>query len=166
MSAANSSTARLSSQASGGSQNEASGVQSPSADAVQSNEGTAPTTEINGVLAKAQVVAGGKEYSFSPNSLGLFPRVGMGLEDTVSVAVAYPEGTAGDAVTIQSEDGGTLAGGKSVLQANLDADLQVRFPFKSTSEGGIYRVTLRKGFDEKRLEFWGGPEPLVQSTNN
>ena len=90
----------------------------------------------------------------------------MGLEDTVTVAVAYPEGTEGDPVTIQSEDGGALAGGGTVMQSRLDADLQVRFPFKSTSEGGIYRVTLRKGFDEKRLEFWGGSEPLVQNTNH
>ena len=80
--------------------------------------------------------------------------------------MGYPGGAEGDLVTIQSEDGGTLAGGKTVIQAHLDANRQVRFPFNSTQEGGIYRVTLRNGFDEKRLEFWGGPEPLVQNTNN
>ncbi|MEI6035265.1 MAG: hypothetical protein WCS65_13430 [Verrucomicrobiae bacterium] len=126
---------------------------------------SSPGADVSGVPAKATVVVAGKEYSFAPNSQGLFPRVPMGLQETVTVAVAYPEGAAGDLVTIQSEDGGSLAGGETVVQATLDDNRQVRFPFKSTQEGGIYRVTLRKGFDEKRLEFWGGTEPLVQSAN-
>lgn len=110
-------------------------------------------------------MAGGKEYAFEPNSQGLFPRVTIGLEDTVSIAVAYPQGTVGDLVVIQSEDGGSVADGKSVIQVHLDDNLLVKFPFKSTAEGGIYRVTLRNGFDEKRLEFWGGPEPALANTN-
>lgn len=43
----------------------------------------------------------------------------------------------------------------------LDEAGALRFAFTSTSEGGVYRVTLRNGFDEKRLEFWGGPEPAT-----
>jgi hypothetical protein len=43
----------------------------------------------------------------------------------------------------------------------LDEVGALRFAFTSTREGGIYRVTLRNGFDEKRLEFWGGPEPTT-----
>jgi len=128
--------------------------------------GTSRTSEINGERVSAQVVtADGSPRTFSPNSLGLFPRVVIGLEETVQVAVDYPEGTPGDPVTLQSEDGGSLDGKNIVMQSQLDDNRQVRFAFTSTQEGGIYRVTLRKGFDEKRLEFWGGTEPALQKSN-
>ena len=112
----------------------ATAAQSP-ATAAQNNAGGAPTSEPNGLVTKAQVVAGGKEYAFEPNSQGLFPRVTIGLQDTVSIAVAYPQGTVGDLVVIQSEDGGSVADGKSVIQVHLDDNLLVKFPFKSTAEG-------------------------------
>jgi len=128
--------------------------------------GTARTTEISGERVSAQVaVAGGSPRTFSPNALGLFPRVPIGLEETVQVAVDYPEGAPGDPVTVQSEDGGSLEENQTVIQSRLDDNRQVRFAFTSTQEGGIYHVTLRKGFDEKHLEFWGGPEPALQSSN-
>ena len=111
-------------------------------------------------------MAGGQQYDFKPNELGLFPRVNIGLGDSASVSVAYPGGAPGDLVVVQSEDGGTLADGKTVMQAHLDDNLQVKFPFNSTQEGGIYRVTLRNGFDQKRLEFWGGPAPVVRNATN
>lgn len=96
-----------------------------------------------------------------PNALGLFPRVSIAQEETVQVAVNYPDGVAGDLVTVQAEDGGSINGGPPVAQMRLDEAGDLRFAFSSTQEGGIYRVTLRNGFDEKRLEFWGGPEPVA-----
>jgi hypothetical protein len=93
--------------------------------------------------------------------LGLFPRVPIALEETVQVAVSYPGGSAGDLVTVQAEDGGSINSGPPVAQMRLDEAGALRFAFTSTREGGVYRVTLRNGFDEKRLEFWGGPEPTA-----
>jgi hypothetical protein len=76
--------------------------------------------------------------------------------------VAYPESEAGDLITIQSEDGGGIDGKQIVKQFHLDEARHLSFTFTSTMEGGVYRITLRKGFDEKRLEFWGGPVPEIQ----
>lgn len=73
--------------------------------------------------------------------------------------MSYPGGAPGDLVTVQAEDGGLINGGPPIAQMRLDEAKSLRFAFTSTLEGGIYRVTLRNGFDEKRLEFWGGPEP-------
>jgi hypothetical protein len=98
--------------------------------------------------------------------LGLFPRVPIALEETVQVAVSYPGGAAGDLVTVQAEDGGSINGGPPVAQMRLDEAGALRFAFTSTREGGVYRVTLRNGFDEKRLEFWGGPEPTAAAATS
>ena len=102
----------------------------------------------------------------APNDLGLFPRVPIGLEETVEVSVSYPGGAAGDLVTVQAEDGGSINGGPPVGQMRLDEALGLRFAFKSTREGGVYRVTLRNGLDEKRLEFWGGQEPVASAASS
>ena len=85
---------------------------------------------------------------------------------TANFTVAYPGGVPGDLVTIQSEDGGVIADGKPVIQAHLDDNRQIAFPFNSTQEGGLYRVTLRNGFDQKRLEFWATPAAGVQNAAN
>lgn len=84
----------------------------------------------------------------------------------MQVAVSYPDGTAGDLVTVQAEDGGSINGGPPVAQMRLDEAGALRFAFTSTREGGVYRVTLRNGFDEKRLEFWGGPDPATAAPSS
>ena len=119
------------------------------------------TSEPGGQRVSARIQAGTRVVNGAPNALGLFPRVPIALEETVQVAVNYPGGAAGDLVTVQAEDGGSINGGPPVAQMRLDEAGALRFAFTSTREGGIYRVTLRNGFDEKRLEFWGGPEPVT-----
>jgi hypothetical protein len=119
------------------------------------------TSEPGGQRVSARIQAGTRVVNGAPNALGLFPRVPIALEETVQVAVSYPGGSAGDLVTVQAEDGGSINGGPPVAQMRLDEVGALRFAFTSTREGGIYRVTLRNGFDEKRLEFWGGPEPTT-----
>ena len=112
----------------------------------------------------AVVGAGGQGVvRLTPNDLGLFPRVPIGLGATAPITVSYPEAMAGDTITIQSEDGGQINGSKTVIQATLDDKRTLRFNFTSTQEGGIYHITLRRGFEEKRLELWGGPAPQVVS---
>ncbi len=119
------------------------------------------TSEPGGQRVSARIQAGTRVVNGAPNALGLFPRVPIALEETVQVAVSYPGGAAGDLVTVQAEDGGSINAGPPVAQMRLDEAGALRFAFTSTHEGGIYRVTLRNGFDEKRFEFWGGPEPTA-----
>jgi len=117
-----------------------------------------PRAADGGERANAMVRVGSRELSFQPNALGLFPRVPIGLEETVRITVGYPDGQPGDLVVVQSEDGGRLDNGQIVTQAKLDGARQLQFSFTSTAEGGLYRVCLRKGFHEKRLEFWGSTQ--------
>lgn len=119
------------------------------------------TSEAGGQRVSARIQAGTRVLDGAPNALGLFPRVPIALEETIQVAVSYPGGAAGDLVTVQAEDGGSINAGPPVAQMRLDEAGALRFAFTSTREGGIYRVTLRNGFDEKRLEFWGGPPPTA-----
>jgi len=114
-----------------------------------------PRAADGGERANALVRVGTRESSFEANALGLFPRVPIGLDETVCVAVSYPDGQPGDLVVVQSEDGGRLDNGQIVMRTTLNDARQVQFSFTSTMEGGLYRVCLRKGFNEKRLEFWG-----------
>ena len=79
--------------------------------------------------------------------------------------VEFPGGSEGELVIVQAEDGGQIDQSAVVARKHLDANGTLQFSFTSTLEGGLYRITLRKGFDEKRLEFWGGNDPLAQNTN-
>ncbi len=97
--------------------------------------------EVKTPLATITTVAG--KVTGSPNALGLFARVPIALEETVQVAVSYPGGAAGDLVTVQAEDGGSINGGSPVAQMRLDEAGALRFAFTSTREGGIYRKRLR-----------------------
>ncbi len=98
-----------------------------------------------------------------PNALGLFPRINIDLEERVDVSLVYSDAQPGDLVVVQSEDGGVLNDNHTVIQSPLDDERRLRFAFKSSREGGIYRITLRRGFEEKRLEFWGGQAPALTS---
>jgi hypothetical protein len=97
--------------------------------------------------------------------MGVFPRITISKGESVNLAVDYPEGTEGDLVVIQAEDGGAIEDAGPVSRGVLDSNRQLRFKFTSTEEGGIYRITLRRGFDEKHLQFWGGKEPAVLAGN-
>lgn len=116
-------------------------------------------------LYQAQVLRDeGKGGSFNliPNSLGLFPRIDLELEETVDVSLLYTQGQPGDSVIVQAEDGGHLNENRTVLSLILDEQRRLRFTFKTTREGGIYRVTLRRGFEEKRFEFYGGTASIAR----
>ena len=115
---------------------------------------------VEGPLS-AEITTSGGVIRSAPDALGRFPRVNIDPEEEVRVSVAYAEAQPGDLVVVQAEDGGVLEGSRTALPFKLDADRRLRFAFKSTREGGIYRVTLRRGFEERRLEFWGGKEPVV-----
>ncbi len=122
-----------------------------------------PAAPNNGGMSAVVGVGEQGAVRLTPNDLGLFPRVPIGLGATAPITVSYPEAMPGDTITVQSEDGGQINASKTVIQATLDDKRTLRFNFTSTQEGGIYHITLRRGFEEKRLELWGGPAPQVAS---
>jgi hypothetical protein len=80
------------------------------------------------------------------------------IGETVEISLTMPDGQPGELIMIQAEDGGSISGGPPVSQASLDELRTLKFSFRGTDEGGLSRVTLRRGFDECHLEFWAGPE--------
>lgn len=129
--------------------------QSAGADAELVDEGP---REIVMEPAAATVTRNGVSEQLEPNAIGCFPRMLIATEGHASVLVSYPNAMPGDPLVIQCEDGGTLDNGLIVKRAELDAAGRVSFQFSAGVPEGIYRVLLRKGLDEKHLEFWAGPE--------
>jgi hypothetical protein len=116
----------------------------------------------SGAFVAAAVRVDGKDYHLTPNQVGNFPRIDVKTKDTIHVQVAYPQGQPGDAVVVESEDGGSLDGKKTANITTLDSQQAVEFNFHTTEQPGIYHVALRNGADVKVLNFWAGPEPVVR----
>jgi hypothetical protein len=113
--------------------------------------------------AAATVTLNGVSVQLEPNAIGCFPRMLIATKGHASVLVSYPNATPGDPLVIQCEDGGTLDNGIILKRMELDAAGRVSFQFSAGVPEGIYRVLLRKGLDEKHLEFWAGPELALKS---
>ena len=92
---------------------------------------------------------------------GVFPPVGVRAHQRVHVRVSYPEGLPGEVVQIQTQDGGTLEKDLSARVVHLDAERVIAFWFESSGNEGTHRVTVRRGFDEKTLDFWVGSKPAL-----
>jgi hypothetical protein len=92
---------------------------------------------------------------------GVFPPVTVRAHQRVHVRVSYPEGIPGEVVQIQTQDGGTLDKDQSARVVHLDAERIVAFWFESSGNEGTHRVTVRRGFDEKTLDFWVGSKPAL-----
>jgi hypothetical protein len=108
--------------------------------------------------AAATVTLDGVSKQLEPNVLGCFPRMLIATEGRASVLVSYPNATPGAPLVIQCEDGGTLDNGLIVKRSEVDTAGRVSFQFSAGVPEGIYRILIRKGLDEKHLEFWAGPE--------
>lgn len=117
-----------------------------------------PSDKIEIEPAVAVVRVDGKPITLEPNSLGSFPRIRIAAEGTASITVSYSKGTVSEPLMIQCEDGGTLDNRTVVQSGTLDVSKGVSFEFKAGSQEGVYRITLRKGWDEKQLVFWVGPD--------
>jgi len=115
-----------------------------------------------GRFAEASVQVGDKTYTLTPNQLGNFQRINLVAKQVVQVQVAYPQGSAGDAVSVEVEDGGHINDKQTSEVAALDDQNNVHFQFQPTDQAGIYRIALRSGSDVKVLNFWVGQEPLVR----
>lgn len=92
---------------------------------------------------------------------GVFPPVPVRAHQRVHLRVSYPEGVAGETVQIQTQDGGVLENNLSARVLSLDAERSVAFWFESSGNEGTHRVTIRRGFDEKTLDFWVGSKPAL-----
>lgn len=120
--------------------------------------GGATTSEIGGTPVWMAVKVNGKEIVLKPNECGMFPRIPVSANEKIRVSVAYTEGTPEDPLVIQAEDGGKINGKSVVFPSKLDQNGVISFEFQTMKQEGSYRVTLRKGVDEKRLDFWVGKE--------
>jgi hypothetical protein len=114
-----------------------------------------------GVPVRAMVHLGGLPRAICPDANGVFPPVDVRAHQRVLVKVSYPEGTAGEVVQIQTQDGGILDKDASARIASLDENGEFTFWFESSGNGGTHRVTVRRGFDEKTFDFWVGTKPAM-----
>lgn len=130
----------------------------PASSAAQRN-----AADLGGLELTAQVQVGKNDLqTLTPNELGLFPRVVVGAKSKIQITAAYPGAAEGEQVVISAEDGGQLDNGKPVMIAALGANGVANFNFTTSADEGVFRVTLRKGADEKQFDFWVGPEPQIQ----
>ncbi|HYV91429.1 MAG TPA: hypothetical protein VE978_06585 [Chitinophagales bacterium] len=97
-----------------------------------------------------------KYYEPRLNQFGYFDRISnLPLDATVTVEISYPDGSDGEQVVISVEDGGKLDNGKTVKVAQLDNQKKLSFSFRFIADDpGVYRITLRKGNDEKVVQLW------------
>lgn len=121
--------------------------------------GGSPQTKLNGLTSPA---VQDKTYERKVSETGFFDRVShIQPMQTVQIELSYPEGKAGEKVSIMVADGGTLDNGKKVKVAQLDKQSKFSFGFQAAQNAGIYRIIVRKGFDSKVVQLWVGAEENV-----
>jgi uncharacterized protein YfaP (DUF2135 family) len=111
-----------------------------------------------GLFSEARITVGGKTYDSTPNQFGQFQRVYIEAKAKVSIQVAYPDGSAGDPVAVEVEDGGELGNKTMGSVVKLDDQKTAQFQFLAGDQEGIYRVVLRNGADVKTVNLWVGQE--------
>jgi len=101
---------------------------------------------------------------------GSFDRVGLLPSQVVSVTVQLPLTKAGDTITIEPLDGGSVIGPSN--QAVVAADGTFSFTFQGGQDPGVCQVSLHDGTQEMGLQFWvlnqQNPQenpPVINSTN-
>jgi hypothetical protein len=107
----------------------------------------------------------GNPVALEPNVLGNYPRTYVAANAHLPIEIAYPDAEPGEVVGLEVEDGGKLDNQKIGQAVKIGEDRQLRFGFQVNDEVGIYRVVLRRGGDQKMLEFWVGPENPIVARN-
>ena len=121
---------------------------------------------IDGQMAYATISTGKLKYKMTPNQDSCFSRIyNVQPLATVGIEINYPNGSQGDKVIVRVEDGGALENGKGVLVIPLDINTKINFNFRVSDSPGLYRVTLRKGNDEKTVQLWVGAIPATGENN-
>jgi hypothetical protein len=125
----------------------------------RTSEGVAP---ISPQAPRATVAVGQKTVQLTPNQVGNFQRTYIQPKETLPVEVVFPQGEPGQTVVLEAKDGGTFDDKKLAQVAKLDAQRRLAFTFHADRQPGIYRVSMRRGSEEKVLNFWVGDPPPVQ----
>lgn len=121
-----------------------------------------PRLQAAETQGKAVVTSSGVTSTLTPNTEGVFPRVLMSANESAKVSVTFASGSAGDKVAIAVLDGGSVDG-KGVQIGTLDNKLQVTFNFATTTNDGLYRVSIRTAQGLLTLQFWVGAENSLKS---
>jgi hypothetical protein len=129
---------------------------------------TRGSAAVDGQMAYASMSLGTLKYKdMTPNQDSCFSRIyNVQPLATVGIEINYPNGNKGDKVIVRVEDGGVLGNGKGVLVIPLDANKKINFNFQVSDSPGLYRVTLRKGSDEKTVQLWVGLPPQLVKNNS
>lgn len=118
---------------------------------------------VSAQAPRASVTVGQKTVQLTPNQVGNFQRTYIQPKATVPVQVAFPLGEPGQTVVLEAKDGGTFDGEDLAKVVKLDDQRRLAFAFHADSQPGIYRVSMRRGSEEKVLNFWvGNPPPVVE----
>ena len=117
---------------------------------------SAQSAGISGERAYARITRSKQALTVNPSQVGNFPTIDVRPQAAIQIEVIYLEGTAGQAVTLTAQEGGTLGNGKPTQDITLDSQKKAVFTFATGSGRGLYQVLLRKGTDFKVLEFWVG----------
>jgi hypothetical protein len=136
-----------------------SSLPATSGGAWRTSEGVAP---ISPQAPRATVAVGQKTVQLTPNQVGNFQRTYIQPKETLPVEVVFPQGEPGQTVVLEAKDGGTFDDKKLAQVAKLDAQRRLAFTFHADRQPGIYRVSMRRGSEEKVLNFWVGDPPPVQ----
>ena len=104
--------------------------------------------------ASCKITLNQKSFELKLNEGGYFQRLDIRSLDILLVEVFYPNGKAGEAIVAQVLDGGNINGENVVKQLILDNQKMLSFDFHTTSNVGLFRVLLTKGYDQKIVQVW------------
>ena len=115
----------------------------------------AQSAGISGERCYARIVRVRQALTLSPNQVGSFPEIAVRGQSPISIQVIYPAGLANEKVSLTALEGGNLGNGLATQDVTLDSLETATFTFATGGGRGLYRVLVRKGTDQKMLEFWG-----------
>jgi len=120
---------------------------------------TQSTPAANAMAARVEVE--GRILQVAPNPRGEFGRVQVPRSAVVRALVPFPSAAPNELIGVQAEDGGMLQGEASKGTVTVDAERRAAILFQAAAGDGLYRITLRRGGENRVLEFWVGPQPPV-----
>lgn len=114
---------------------------------------------------EATIKLTGKDLKLQANAHGEFPRQSLAPEQRVEIRLQLPLAERLEPLTITAMDGGRVLttgpdgerAAKPGARHSPDASRRLDFTFIADKHPGIYRVLVKKGREQRTLEFWVGP---------